>query len=99
MSERETKKHWLDYVAAWVALCAAIGSLLGAGASWYQFKASRDQLQSMKFDQRPWISLEMQPEGPLVRDENNGLAYTFGYSLSRTSRNQTGNTMCCVAIR
>ena len=93
MSERETKKHWLDYVAAWVALCAAIGSLLGAGASWYQFKASRDQLQSMKFDQRPWISLEMQPEGPLVRDENNGLAYTFGDSLNNVGRSPAFNVM------
>jgi len=93
MSEREAKKHWLDYVAAWVALCAAIGSLLGAGASWYQFKASRDQLQSMKFDQRPWISLEMQPEGPLARDENNGLAYTFGYSLSNVGRSPAFNVM------
>lgn len=93
MSGRETKRHWLDYVAAWVAACAAIGSLLGAGASWYQFKASRDQLQSMKFDQRPWISLEMQPEGPLVRDENNGLAYTFAYSLNNVGRSPAFNVM------
>jgi hypothetical protein len=93
MSERETKKHWLDYVAAWVALFAAIGSVFGAGASWYQFKASREQLQAMKFDQRPWISLEMQPEGPLVRDENNGMAYTFGYRLNNVGRSPAFNVM------
>lgn len=93
MSGRETNKHWLDYVAAWVALCAAIGSLLGAGASWYQFRASRDQLQSMKFDQRPWVSLEMEPEGPFVHDESNGLAYTFRYSLNNVGRSPAFNVM------
>lgn len=93
MSGSETSRHWLDYVAVWVALFAAIGSLLGAGASWYQFKASREQLLSMKFDQRPWISLDMQPEGPLVRDENNGMAYTFGYSLNNVGRSPAFNVI------
>jgi len=92
MSGRETKKHWLDYVTVWVALFAAIGSLGGAGASWYQFQASREQLQSMKFDQRPWISLAMQPEGPLDRDDK-GWAYTFGYNLDNLGRSPAFNVI------
>lgn len=93
MSETEPRRHWLDYVGVWVALFAAVGSLLGAGASWYQFKASREQLQSMKFDQRPWVSLDMQSEGPLVRDENNGMAYTFAYSVNNVGHSPAFNVM------
>ena len=93
MAEVDVKKHWLDYLAAWVAVFAAVGSRFGATASWYQFRASKDQLQSMRFDQRPWISLEMSPEGPLVRDESDGFAYTFGYSLSNVGRSPASKVM------
>lgn len=83
-------KSWLDYVAVWVALFAAIGSLLGAAASWYQFKASRDQLLAMKFDQRPWISLDLTPSGPLDRDVN-GWGYTLGYTMVNVGRSPAFN--------
>ena len=92
MSGAKTNKHWLDYVAVWVSCFAAIGALFGAGASWYQFKSSREQLQSMKFDQRPWISLEMQSAGPLDRDDK-GWMYTFAYNLNNVGRSPAFNVM------
>ncbi|MPW17855.1 hypothetical protein GCT13_13130 [Paraburkholderia sp. CNPSo 3157] len=79
------RKHLLDYVTVLVAVFAAAVSAFSALATWYQYRASRDQLAAMKSDQRAWISLDLEESGPLDHGSQ-GWTYVFNYKLTNVGR-------------
>ncbi|WGS49822.1 hypothetical protein LFL96_19060 [Paraburkholderia sp. D15] len=46
----------------------------------------------MKFDQRPWVSLDLKPQGPFEKDDS-GWVYTFAYDLSNVGRSPAFNVV------
>lgn len=50
-----------------------------------QAKISQRQTKLMESEQRPWVSLDMQPEGPLTRDIN-GWNFIVKYALNNVGR-------------
>ena len=53
-------------------------------------EAALKQIDLMKTDQRPWISLDMLPEGPLVRDVN-GWNFIVRYTLNNAGKSPAFN--------
>ena len=63
------KKHWLDYMTAGFALVAAIGSISAAFVGLLQWSVMSGQLESMRLDQRAWISFTMEIKDDLRFDD------------------------------
>ncbi|QBR71584.1 hypothetical protein CU048_10170 [Beijerinckiaceae bacterium] len=55
-----------------------------------QTKISARQLTMVEAEQRPWISLDMQPEGPLTRDSN-GWNFIVKYTINNVGKSPAFN--------
>jgi hypothetical protein len=51
-----------------------------------QTEISQRQIKLMEADQRPWISLDMQPEGPLTRDSDGGWNFIVRYTITNVGK-------------
>lgn len=79
--------HWVEVFLTVV--------LIGVG--WLQYSVYTRQANIMAADQRPWISLDMQPEGPLARDVN-GWNFNVTYTLNNVGRSPAFNVSFVAGI-
>lgn len=95
--EAEERRHWTiqNWTQSIVAVVSALG-FFGAVITVYlsyrafresqrQANAAQVQVKIMQDEQRPWISLDMQPEGPLTRDSN-GWNFIVKYALNNVGK-------------
>ena len=89
MTEKK-EKHWLDYLLAFIAACSAGTVAFSANQAKHQLEESKAQLAAVKADQRPWISLDVLPAGPLSHD-NHGWAFPFTYKIQNVGKSVATN--------
>lgn len=75
-------RDWLTATSGWAQLIA-VG--LAAYYAFGQLTVMRGQLEATEADQRPWISLDMQAEGPLIRDSS-GWNFNVKYTLNNVGK-------------
>jgi len=71
------------------AVIATTG-VIGAFIFNNQLSVMQGQLDAMRADQRPWVSLSMQADGPLVHD-GNGWNFLIKYSLTNAGKSPAGD--------
>jgi hypothetical protein len=76
--------RWTRRVGIFTAALVFVGVVTAVIFS-QQLRVMRGQLDEMQTEQRPWISLEMQAEGPLVYDAN-GWNFVVKYSLNNVGK-------------
>lgn len=87
-----TIQNWAQGIIAVVSVLGFFGAVITVCLSYKAFResqrqadAAQVQVKIMQDEQRPWISLELQPEGPLTRDSN-GWNFIVKYALNNVGK-------------
>src|SRR5471032_346758 len=87
MRGRMTNAEILTIICAAIAAVAAVIAALIYNN---QLSVMQGQLDVMRADQRPWVSLSMQADGPLVQDAN-GWTFLIKYSVTSVGKSPAAN--------
>lgn len=74
--------RWIELAFTFAIMVATIVNVCVAVRQW---DVANGQLAVMRADQRPWISLDIEPEGPLIRDGNDW-SFIVKYTINNVGK-------------